>query len=142
MTARFNKPNGIISTLSGDTPYIADADNFAIRMITGINVALSVDEEMDVPAVRLGLDQNVPNPFNPITTIRFTLPSAGSAALIVHDVTGREVINLMTGPAAAGENSVTWNGRDNRGLEVGSGVYFYTLQAGGTEETRRMVLVR
>lgn len=85
---------------------------------------------------RYSLEQNFPNPFNPTTIIRFTMKEAGAATLTVTDVLGRTV---MTQPlnARLGENQVVFNA-----MSLGSGIYFYTLNAQGFSQTRKMMLVK
>ena len=90
---------------------------------------------------RLQLLSNVPNPFNAITEIRFELPSAGTYTLTIYDVAGRRVTGF-SGIGAAGINTLHWNGRNDRGTGVGSGVYYYRLETGAGSATRTMVLVR
>jgi C1A family cysteine protease len=91
-------------------------------------------------AVRL--DPVRPNPFNPRARISFALPEAGPVNLAVYDVTGRLVAVLAQGPHDAGPHALVWHGKDSRGNDVGSGVYFLRLEAGGTVATRKMVMVR
>jgi hypothetical protein len=94
-------------------------------------------------AARSMLDQNVPNPFNPVTVIQYRLPEPAQVTLGVYDVGGRLVRMLEQGFRDAGEASVVWRGDDDAGNEVASGVYFYRLQvSGGREESRKMVLMR
>jgi C1A family cysteine protease len=93
-----------------------------------------------VAAVRL--DPVRPNPFNPRAEISFALPEAGAVNLSVYDVRGRLVTVLAEGEHEAGPHALTWYGRDARGNDVASGVYFLRLEADGTVATRKMVLVR
>ncbi len=95
-----------------------------------------------VPARRLRLEPNAPNPFNPSTTIRWVLPSEADMSLRVYDLRGRLVRTVVAGPQAAGAGSATWDGRDDRGASVASGAYVYRLQAGDLVTQRRMMLVR
>ena len=83
-----------------------------------------------------------PNPFNPRTTIRFELARAGAARLAVYDVCGRQVRTLLDGSLAAGSHEAEWDGRDDGGREVGSGVYLARLEAGGVVAVARLGLVR
>ncbi|MEE9269408.1 MAG: choice-of-anchor B family protein [Candidatus Krumholzibacteria bacterium] len=92
--------------------------------------------------VGFALNQNFPNPFNPTTTITYTLESAGNVVLTVYDAAGRRIRTLLNGVQGAGAQTATWNGRDNRGHRVASGVYFYRLEAGGASDTRRMVFLK
>jgi hypothetical protein len=96
----------------------------------------------DIPISRSSLSQNHPNPFNPSTTISFSLRERGHASLAVYDVAGRLVRILAEGVMEAGPREVTWDGRDRNGRAVASGVYFYRLETGVYNETRKMVLLR
>jgi hypothetical protein len=91
---------------------------------------------------RTSLAQNYPNPFNPGTTIAYTLASATRVRIDVYDIRGGRVATLLDGPRDGGAGEVTWNGRDEAGRAVASGVYFYRLTAGSVIETRRMVLLK
>ncbi|MEN8008080.1 MAG: FlgD immunoglobulin-like domain containing protein [Candidatus Krumholzibacteriota bacterium] len=92
------------------------------------------------PAVHLA--QNTPNPFNPSTRIDFSLEAAGPVRLEVFDAAGRRVRVLVAGWRAAGEHHVEWDGTDDRGRRVGSGVYPYRLQTATRTENRKMTLVQ
>jgi hypothetical protein len=84
---------------------------------------------------------NYPNPFNPTTTIRFDLPRPAAVSLSVYDVVGRTVRTLIAGANhRQGPHSIVWDGRDDRGVAVASGVYFYELRAGREVLARKMVL--
>ncbi len=86
---------------------------------------------------------NIPNPLNPVTTIRFDLALAGRVSLAVYDVAGRLVRRLVDQPLPAGRNQcVVWNGLDVRERTVAGGVYFYRLEAAGFSETRKMIVLR
>ena len=88
------------------------------------------------------LYQNVPNPFNPATTIRYNVPGGGDVTLRIYDVTGALVRTLIDGAQTPGEQHVTWHGDDDTGRHVASGVYFYRLTAPGFSKTRKMVLLQ
>ena len=115
-------------------------------MWTGVWTPYDEDTSVEDPQIplRLGLSQNVPNPFNPSTTIRFSLPSdyAGLVTLSVYDVLGRRVRTLLSGPMEAGTHAVTWLGRDDKGHLTASGVYLYRLVTETGQRQGRMTLVR
>jgi hypothetical protein len=100
----------------------------------------------DVPggagALRAILHPNVPNPFNPLTEIRFELAAAGHARVAIYDLQGRLVRGLVDEAVAAGSHNVSWDGKDNAGRGVGSGTYLCQLEAGGGKQMRKMLLVR
>jgi hypothetical protein len=93
-------------------------------------------------ARELELFQNTPNPFNPVTHIRFTVDRDGPVALRVYDVTGRLVRTLVDRPLPAGSHAERWDGRDTRGSVVASGVYYIRLRSGRRTLTRKAVMLR
>jgi len=95
-----------------------------------------------LPAVPLTLHQNYPNPFNPVTTISFVSPAAGRAVLRVYDVRGALVRTLFDELVSVGDVNVRWDGKDESGKRVTSGIYFYELRLGGERVSRKMVLLR
>ncbi len=90
----------------------------------------------------LCLQANVPNPFNPRTTLSFNLPEAGAVLLDIFDARGSKVLCLLSEERVAGNHRVVWNGQNSNGLPVPSGVYFSRLSFGGEFRTGRMTLVR
>ncbi len=90
----------------------------------------------------LVLRPNMPNPFNPRTTLRFNLPAPAKVRLTIYDVAGRRVRDLLAGPLPSGAHDAVWDGRDDAGRDMPSGVYMATIQAGPRMATWRMVLVR
>jgi hypothetical protein len=88
------------------------------------------------------LSQNSPNPFNPATVIRFSLPQPSQVEIDVYDVSGRLVKTLVHDQYVAGEHEVIWRGKDARGKSVASGVYFYSMHAGSFQSSHKMLLAR
>jgi len=97
----------------------------------------------EVP-VRMELSQNIPNPFNPSTTITFAVPGAYDVEtrLEIYDIRGRKITTLTSGSFTPGWYEVTWDGSDSRGVPSGSGVYIYLLRVGDQVTTRKMTLLR
>ncbi len=89
-----------------------------------------------------GLGQNYPNPFNPWTTISYQLPERVFVSLKVYNVLGELVRTLQEGKRPAGRHTVQWDGEDNSGRFVASGVYFYRITAGNFSKTGKMLLIR
>ena len=87
------------------------------------------------------LFQNQPNPFSPETRISFDLAKAGPVGLVIYGVNGRLIRRLLGDTREAGRHTAVWDGRDDAGKKVDSGVYFYQLTAPGLEESRRMILL-
>ncbi len=114
-------------------------DNIAVVRFGG---AVSAAGEPNLPT-KLALQQNRPNPFNPATTIFYEVPEhAARVTLRVYDVSGRLVRTLVDGRQAAGPGRIDWNGRNDAGGTVASGVYYYRLAAGAIQQTRRMVMLK
>jgi len=90
----------------------------------------------------LRLRPNVPNPFNPVTTLRFDIPASGRVLLEIFDVQGRRVAVLHDGALPQGSHEVVWRGRDDRGGEVPSGLYVSRLTCGAERRTGRLTLLR
>jgi hypothetical protein len=90
----------------------------------------------------LSLDQNEPNPFNPVTSIRFALAAPSDVTLRLFSITGQLVRTLVDRPLAAGTHEVLWDGRDGDGGALPSGVYFYALEAAGDRVVKRMIMAK
>jgi len=88
------------------------------------------------------LSQNQPNPFNPSTSIRYSLARSGPAALVIYDVNGRRVKTLVDGTLAAGPHVAVWDGLDDAGHKVPAGVYWSQLSSGSYTSNKKMVVVR
>ncbi|MDD2332450.1 MAG: FlgD immunoglobulin-like domain containing protein [Candidatus Cloacimonetes bacterium] len=95
-----------------------------------------------VPSIVSMLNQNYPNPFNPETTISFVLPQAGEANLSIYNVKGQLIKTLNKGSLNAGSHNLVWNGTDNNGKNVSSGIYFYRLSHNGRTESKKMMLMK
>lgn len=99
-------------------------------------------EAVAIPGAPFALRPGYPNPFNPSTTIEFTLAGSGPATLRVFDVSGKLVRNLLNADVPAGHHSVRWDGLDDRGRPVASGTYFGRLEAGKASASIKLLLVR
>lgn len=95
----------------------------------------------EVPA-SFELEQNFPNPFNPSTTIQFSLVKGSHVSLKIYDMLGREVRTLVNSDVAAGASSVEWNGRNNLGQQVASGMYVYRIESNGSVAAKKMMLLK
>lgn len=95
----------------------------------------------DVPR-RVTLERNRPNPFNPVTVIAYSVPVRGEVELSVYDISGRRVATLVNGEKGAGRHEAVWNGTNDAGERVASGVYFSRLEARGETLSSKMVLLK
>ena len=88
------------------------------------------------------IHQNHPNPFNPVTTIRYDLPEDGLVNITIYDMMGRQISTLVSGQQTAGYNIVQWNATNTFGEAVSAGLYLYTIHAGDFTQTKKMVLLK
>ena len=88
------------------------------------------------------LNQNMPNPFNPTTTISFEMKNEGQAKIDIYNAKGQLVIVLIDGEAKVGLNEIIWNGKDQNNRKVGSGVYFYRLTTKDYSEIKKAIMLK
>ncbi len=111
-----------------------------IRVLSGL--ATSTQETGITPPITSALYQNFPNPFNPETTIGYALASASPVTLTIYNLKGQKIRTLVSGTQKAGNHQVVWNGTDDHGRAVSSGVYLYRLQTDRHDQTRKMILMK
>jgi hypothetical protein len=106
-------------------------------------VVLGIEEDRlsDIPS-RYALSQNVPNPFSSMTKIHYAVPRTSHVHLRIYDVTGKYIRTLADGLQSASFYTAYWNGSDEKGSSVSSGVYFYTLETESYKTTKKMLLTR
>jgi hypothetical protein len=88
------------------------------------------------------LSQNYPNPFNPTTTIAYALPENSRVLIQIFNVLGQSVRTLVNEEKSAGRYAAVWDGKDNDGRTIGSGIYLYRITAGSSSQTRKMLLLK
>lgn len=130
----------------GGSPVLVDRLNESLAVETAhatITVGTTVDVEETPPISAVKLHQNYPNPFNPRTAIRFDLPSSSTVFIRIFDANGRLVRTLVNGRKyPPGSREEDWNGENDSGNQVPSGVYFCVLEVDGKTESRKMVMLR
>ena len=94
------------------------------------------------PQLLTALSSNYPNPFNPSTNISFSLANPGEVSIQIFNQKGQLVKTLLNSSLPAGNHQLTWNGTDEQGAQVGSGVYFYRMKSGKYSSTRKMVMMK
>jgi hypothetical protein len=99
------------------------------------------DEIFGIPSDYI-LEQNYPNPFNPETRINYSIPEPAYVKLSIYDINGILVRTLYEGNQSAGRYQTVWDGENSSGMKVGSGVYFYRIQANSFVQTRKMILLK
>jgi len=119
------------------------ASEFAVEGSFTVKGSLSVDiDAEDTLPRRFAVYGNYPNPFTSQTTVRYDLPEAASVQFRVYSLLGQEVHAATLGTQPPGEHQVQWDGRSNGGSQLGSGIYFYEIRAGGSSASGTMTLVR
>lgn len=108
---------------------------------TGIPTDIEDEENLNLPEVYY-LGQNYPNPFNPITHIEFALPRSSDVRIDIFNILGERVKSVVNRRMAAGNHSVTWNGTNDGGGAVASGVYFYRISTDGYTAAKKMILLK
>ena len=104
--------------------------------------SVGIDNRNETFPQGFALEQNFPNPFNPITTLRYDLPENSYVNVIIYDMLGREVKTLVNQTQDAGYKSVIWDATNDYGKPVSAGVYLYQIQAGEFVQTKKMVLLK
>ncbi len=94
------------------------------------------------PTPSFSLMQNYPNPFSTSTTIEYSLPNSAPVTLTVYNILGQRVAKIIEPMQSKGPHSIVWNGRDEKGKKVASGIYFYRVRAGAFSATKKMILLR
>lgn len=137
-------PNSDSYASSNSFVSISNISASAATMYANFVVSLAADNDDDDPTILpvFALSQNFPNPFNPTTSIAFSLPNAGEVEINIYNVLGEKVDALLPGYLQAGDHFVTWDGTDNSGQGLPSGIYLYELVTEVDQEVRQMVLLK
>ena len=120
-------------------------NGLAIKFTTKTPTVVSVEEDSEIDGMipsAYSLEQNYPNPFNPLTNIIYSIPEPSYVKLCVYDINGTLVKILYEGNQSIGKYQTVWNGENSSGKKVGSGVYFYRIQANSFMQTRKMRLLK
>ncbi len=126
---RSKTSNGIYSNYSSVANFNTGDD------ITGV-------EDVNIVPANYYMAQNYPNPFNPTTNIKFGLPNSGNIKLVIYNVLGQEIKTLINQNLNAGTYNILWNGQNEAGINVPSGVYLYRITSGNFIDTKKMVLIK
>ncbi|MFQ5641004.1 MAG: T9SS type A sorting domain-containing protein [bacterium] len=110
-------------------------------MTISLPVVTTIDSYESNPAEYV-LSSNYPNPFNPETTIEYQIPRATHVKLAIYNLLGDKVMALVDELKSAGSHSVTWNGENDMGVPVSSGIYFYKLRSNKITKVRKLTLLR
>jgi len=136
--------NNHCSLISG-CGFIIDDVNYSDFIYSSLFDCISAStlgNENEINPTVFKLYQNHPNPFNPLTSLRYDLPNYGLVNITIYDMMGRVVKTLVNSSQTAGYKSIQWNATNDRNEPVSAGLYLYTIQAGEFRQTRKMVLLK
>lgn len=115
---------------------------YLIRAYVTLGSIGNEKEIIELAPVEYELAQNYPNPFNPSTTINFTIPQNNNVVIEIFNITGQKIKTLVNDYYASGSHKAVWNGINDNGEKVSSGIYFYTIKAGAYFKTNKMTLLK
>ncbi len=136
-TATYSYQNDVLVNFNDEDFYGSSPDIGAYEYGLTHNI-----ETHDIQSYTSYSISNYPNPFNPTTTINYSIPRRGSIKLAVFNIKGQRIRTLVNEEIPSGEHSVIWYGDDDNGINVASGIYFYKLQAGTYTKTKKMILMK
>jgi len=123
-----------------------DGNNWAAVSLHGTpgnpNSSVGISDNEKKISEEFALYENYPNPFNPTTNIKYSLNETGIVKLTIHNVSGQKIRTLVSKNQTSGIYQTTWNGQNDSGLGVSSGVYFYRLRSGNACKIKKMILIR
>ena len=141
-----------LNTSYSSSLYIYDITTDSFTATTGTNYFIPVfwvednfqmkNQNVENTPIKYSLSQNHPNPFNPVTYLRYDLPEYGLVNITIYDMMGRVVKKLVNSSQTTGFKSVQWNATNDRNEPVSAGLYLYTIQAGEFRQTKKMVLLK
>ena len=129
--------SGWLSLISND-PMMDTLNIYLIGIGEGVS---GLEDKLTLPRV-FAVHQNYPNPFNPVTTIHYELPRSSEVRLVIYNLLGQEVRTLLNSPIEAGRHQVVWNGSNDSGVIVASGIYIYRFEAEDYSRVMKMILLK
>jgi hypothetical protein len=131
----------VIGTQNGETNNVSTGF-WNTQIIIGLSLDVEEQEDLNPLPSELCLHQNYPNPFNSTTTIDYALPRACDVKIRIHNILGQKVRGLIDQRQTAGYKTILWDGKNDHGSEVSTGVYFYRIEAGNLVKCRKMILLK
>ena len=136
MLTTHSLPKTNAGILTGTTP-----SSYVVEL-PATETVLEIDDEYTTVSNKFALLSNYPNPFNPVTSIRYNLDSNSNVKITVYDLLGNVVNELFQGAQMAGINNVSWNATNNAGESISSGVYIYKIQTDASYKIGRMMFLK
>ena len=123
--------------VSANVGYYTDYSNISSVMLESLNI-----EDNEYLPLSFQVYQNYPNPFNPTTSLSYQLPDDGKVEVIIYDMMGKLIKNLVNEKQRSGQNSIIWNATNNSGNQVSAGLYIYTVKTSNHKQSKKMLLVK
>ena len=123
--------------VSANVGYYTDYSNISSVMLESLNI-----EDNEYLPLSFQVYQNYPNPFNPTTSLSYQLPDDGKVEVIIYDMMGKLIKNLVNEKQSSGQNSIIWNATNNSGNQVSAGLYIYTVKTSNHKQSKKMLLVK
>ena len=123
--------------VSANVGYYTDYSNISSVMLESLNI-----EDNEYLPLSFQVYQNYPNPFNPTTSLSYQLPNDGKVEVIIYDMMGKLIKNLVNEKQSSGQNSIIWNATNNSGNQVSAGLYIYTVKTSNHKQSKKMLLVK
>ncbi|MCH8026875.1 MAG: T9SS type A sorting domain-containing protein [candidate division Zixibacteria bacterium] len=133
--------NSVFYAYSSYLPYPFASERILLQSFQ-LDISTDIEDGEELLPMDYKLEQNYPNPFNPTTQIEFTLPRRSDVQILIYNSLGQLVKTLLNRGKPAGTHSVIWNGKNQAGNTVSSGVYFYKLTAGDFVQSKKMILLK
>lgn len=135
-------PGEVVDAIQGVFTWSFGSHKIEIRDVNDFGPVVGVDPDFEAMPLSYKLNQNFPNPFNPETRIYFEIPRSHDVKIIIYNVLGQQVRTLVKENFNAGRHIVNWDGKDNAGNLVSTGVYFYRIQAGDFIASKKMLMMQ
>ena len=123
--------------VSANVGYYTDYSNISSVMLESLNI-----EDNEYLPLSFQVYQNYPNPFNPTTSLSYQLPNDGKVEVVIYDMMGKLIKNLVNEKQSSGQNSIIWNATNNSGNQVSAGLYIYTVKTSNHKQSKKMLLVK
>ncbi|MBN2366141.1 MAG: T9SS C-terminal target domain-containing protein [Calditrichaeota bacterium] len=127
---------------TGEPVIQEDAYKLLKEILDWFNMPLSIDDNPSVAVYDYSLEANYPNPFNPTTTIEYSLKTQSRVSLVIYNTLGEKVRSLVSDLQPANQYKVVWDGRNDHGMEVSSGIYIYRITAGDFVSSKKMIFMK
>jgi len=136
------RPGEIVSNIQGVFTYSFGTYKISIRDENDWGTAVGINPDHETIPLTYKLKQNFPNPFNPETKIYFEIPKAHDVSIVIYNMLGQKVRTLVDDNFKAGQHVVNWNGANDYGIRLATGLYFYRIKAGDFISTKKMMMLK